>query len=157
MRDTLRRTGVRETDFIRACDAAFKQGSKFVHWREQVDVGHEDHVAINLGHDLGVRVDVVERGVPGAEPILRADVELGRQARGGGKVFMQMGQDVGMRGEEVVAELVHFSDSMCSVAGWARWEGLMGRRDGADAAGGALSRSALQAAGCRSDPMHRVA
>ena len=32
-------------------------------------------------HDLGVRVDVVERGVPGAELILRADVELGRQAR----------------------------------------------------------------------------
>ncbi len=32
MRDTLRRMGVRETDFIRECDAAFKQGSKFVRW-----------------------------------------------------------------------------------------------------------------------------
>jgi tryptophan 7-halogenase len=32
MRDTLRRIGVSETDFIRECDAAFKQGSKFVGW-----------------------------------------------------------------------------------------------------------------------------
>jgi hypothetical protein len=30
MRDTLRRIGVSETDFIRECDASFKQGSKFV-------------------------------------------------------------------------------------------------------------------------------
>ena len=34
MRDTLRRIGVTETDFIRECDAAFKQGSKFVRWSE---------------------------------------------------------------------------------------------------------------------------
>ena len=32
MRDTLRRIGVSETDFIRETDAAFKQGSKFVGW-----------------------------------------------------------------------------------------------------------------------------
>jgi tryptophan 7-halogenase len=32
MRDTLRRIGVSETDFIRACDASFKQGSQFVGW-----------------------------------------------------------------------------------------------------------------------------
>jgi tryptophan halogenase len=32
MRDTLRRIGLSETDFIRECDAAFKQGSKFVGW-----------------------------------------------------------------------------------------------------------------------------
>src|SRR5258705_3365293 len=32
MRDTLRRIGVSEPDFIRECDAAFKQGSKFVGW-----------------------------------------------------------------------------------------------------------------------------
>jgi len=38
MRDTLRRIGVSETDFIRECDASFKQGSKFERWvdgREQ--------------------------------------------------------------------------------------------------------------------------
>lgn len=34
MRDTLRRIGVAETDFIRECDAAFKQGSKFVGWTD---------------------------------------------------------------------------------------------------------------------------
>lgn len=39
MRDTLRRIGVSETDFIRACDASFKQGSKFVGW---VTGGNDD-------------------------------------------------------------------------------------------------------------------
>ena len=32
MRDTLRRIGVRESDFFRECDAAFKQGSRFDRW-----------------------------------------------------------------------------------------------------------------------------
>jgi hypothetical protein len=32
MRDTLRRIGVRESDFFRECDAAFKQGSRFDGW-----------------------------------------------------------------------------------------------------------------------------
>jgi glycine/D-amino acid oxidase-like deaminating enzyme len=32
MRDTLRRIGVSETDFIRECDASFKQGSRFDRW-----------------------------------------------------------------------------------------------------------------------------
>ncbi len=32
MRDTLRRIGASETDFIRECDATFKQGSRFVGW-----------------------------------------------------------------------------------------------------------------------------
>lgn len=32
MRDTLRRIGVSESDFIRECDAAFKQGSRFDRW-----------------------------------------------------------------------------------------------------------------------------
>ncbi|MET0288456.1 MAG: tryptophan halogenase family protein [Pseudoxanthomonas sp.] len=34
MRDTLRRIGVSESDFVRACDATFKQGSRFVGWRD---------------------------------------------------------------------------------------------------------------------------
>ena len=38
MRDTLRRIGVTETDFIRACDASFKQGTKFERWAS----GHEN-------------------------------------------------------------------------------------------------------------------
>lgn len=33
LRDTLRRIGVSERDFIRECSASFKQGSKFVGWR----------------------------------------------------------------------------------------------------------------------------
>jgi glycine/D-amino acid oxidase-like deaminating enzyme len=37
MRDTLRRIGVSETDFIRECDAAFKQGSRFVGWTDGGD------------------------------------------------------------------------------------------------------------------------
>jgi tryptophan 7-halogenase len=32
MRDTLRKIGVTETDFLRHCDASFKQGSKFERW-----------------------------------------------------------------------------------------------------------------------------
>ena len=32
MRDTLRRIGLSETQFLRDCDASFKQGSKFVAW-----------------------------------------------------------------------------------------------------------------------------
>lgn len=43
MRDTLRRTGVSETDFIRECDAAFKQGSKFARWREDRDDDYYYH------------------------------------------------------------------------------------------------------------------
>lgn len=34
MRDTLRGIGIPETEFVRECDAAFKQGSKFVGWAD---------------------------------------------------------------------------------------------------------------------------
>src|SRR5262245_46008922 len=40
MRDTLRRIGVTETDFLRECDASFKQGSRFDGW---VDGSRGDH------------------------------------------------------------------------------------------------------------------
>jgi flavin-dependent dehydrogenase len=40
MRDTLRKIGVTETDFIRECDASFKQGSKFDKW---VSGGENDY------------------------------------------------------------------------------------------------------------------
>jgi tryptophan halogenase len=40
MRDTLRKIGVSETDFIRECDASFKQGSRFNRW---VDGGADDY------------------------------------------------------------------------------------------------------------------
>jgi len=43
MRDTLRRTGVTETDFLRECDGAFKQGSKFVRWTEDREDDHYYH------------------------------------------------------------------------------------------------------------------
>lgn len=33
MRHTLKKVGVSETDFIRACNASFKQGAKFARWR----------------------------------------------------------------------------------------------------------------------------
>lgn len=36
MRETLRKIGVSETDFIRECDASFKQGSKFIGWKTGV-------------------------------------------------------------------------------------------------------------------------
>lgn len=34
MRSTLRKIGISETDFLRSCDAAFKQGGKFVGWTD---------------------------------------------------------------------------------------------------------------------------
>ena len=34
MRDTLRRVGVSEVDFLRSCDASFKQGSQFIGWHK---------------------------------------------------------------------------------------------------------------------------
>lgn len=34
MRNTLARIGITETDFIRSCDAAFKQGARFVGWAD---------------------------------------------------------------------------------------------------------------------------
>jgi len=37
MRRTLKKIGIRETDFIRECCAAFKQGTKFVGWRDGGD------------------------------------------------------------------------------------------------------------------------
>jgi tryptophan halogenase len=37
LRATLKQIGVTETDFLRACDASFKQGSQFVKWTDGVD------------------------------------------------------------------------------------------------------------------------
>lgn len=34
MRNTLRKIGIGETDFVRQCDAAFKQGARFNHWTD---------------------------------------------------------------------------------------------------------------------------
>lgn len=43
IRDTLRGIGVTETDFIRECDASFKQGSKFQRWVRQRDDDYYFH------------------------------------------------------------------------------------------------------------------
>lgn len=43
MRDTLRRIGVGEADFVRACDATFKQGSRFVGWVDGDAQDRYDH------------------------------------------------------------------------------------------------------------------
>ena len=41
MRQTLRKIGIDETDFLRECDASFKQGTRFVNWH-QVSSDHSD-------------------------------------------------------------------------------------------------------------------
>jgi flavin-dependent dehydrogenase len=43
MRDTLHRIGVSETDFVRECDAAFKQGSRFDGWIDGIDAHRYFH------------------------------------------------------------------------------------------------------------------
>jgi len=37
MRNTLQKIGISELEFISSCDAAFKQGSKFINWRDDSD------------------------------------------------------------------------------------------------------------------------
>lgn len=43
MRTTLRKIGLSETDFISQCDASFKQGSKFIGWRDGASEGAYYH------------------------------------------------------------------------------------------------------------------
>ena len=43
IRQTLRRIGVDETSLVRECSASFKQGAKFVHWRNTPGLGLPDH------------------------------------------------------------------------------------------------------------------
>ena len=52
MRDTLRRIGVSESDFIRECDTAFKQGSKFLGWADG-DAGRGYVHPFSLPHGHG--------------------------------------------------------------------------------------------------------
>ncbi|MBY6192023.1 tryptophan 7-halogenase [Microbulbifer agarilyticus] len=42
MRATLKRMGISEYDFIRECDASFKQGSRFIGWRHDSASGRKD-------------------------------------------------------------------------------------------------------------------
>ena len=50
IRHTLREIGVREEDFLRACDATFKQGSHFIDWRTG---GHSYTHPFTLPHRFG--------------------------------------------------------------------------------------------------------
>jgi flavin-dependent dehydrogenase len=43
MRSTLKKMGISETDFLLACDASFKQGSKFIHWHSNSDSSNNQH------------------------------------------------------------------------------------------------------------------
>jgi tryptophan halogenase len=50
MRDTLRRIGVTETDFIRECDASFKQGSLFRGWSQGGDESYAHPFVLPMGY-----------------------------------------------------------------------------------------------------------
>lgn len=43
MRQTLRNLGINEGEFMRECDATFKQGTKFVNWRDVPKNGQNNH------------------------------------------------------------------------------------------------------------------
>ena len=43
MRDTLRKIGISEADFIASCDASFKQGTRFVNWKSTESENVYDH------------------------------------------------------------------------------------------------------------------
>ncbi len=67
MRDTLRRIGVSETDFIRECDASFKQGSRFARWTEDREEDRYYHpFVLPQGYHDGDLVDgwLRREGVP---------------------------------------------------------------------------------------------
>lgn len=55
MRSTLQKIGVNESDFIRECDASFKQGSKFVNWLDQHDSAYYHPFSIpHQFHELNI-------------------------------------------------------------------------------------------------------
>ena len=49
MRDTLRRIGLSESEFIRQCQVSFKQGSRFDGWRLGIDAAQGDRQASRAG------------------------------------------------------------------------------------------------------------
>ncbi len=52
MRNTLQRIGIKESDFITQCDASFKQGSKFINWRNLSEGENYYHPFMNpQGYD----------------------------------------------------------------------------------------------------------
>ena len=71
MRNTLRKSGVTETDFLRNCDAAFKQGAKFVRWTDGTD-------ADGYYHPLNP---------PQGAPALNLSAHWDRMHREGGRAF----------------------------------------------------------------------
>jgi len=73
MRDSLRDMGIAETDFIRECDASFKQGSRFVAWVTGAqDDSYYHPFALPLGYgevDLVSRWQSVQSGKSFAEAV----------------------------------------------------------------------------------------
>ena len=62
MRDTLARIGVSEHAFMRECDAAFKQGSRFDGWIGRAGGEHSENGAINAGADRYFHPFVLPQG-----------------------------------------------------------------------------------------------
>lgn len=71
MRDTLRKIGVSESDFLRECDASFKQGSRFNRWVTGGDNDYYFHpFVLPQGYgdaDLAARWQARHPGVPFAD------------------------------------------------------------------------------------------
>ena len=71
MRDTLRKIGVLEADFLRECDASFKQGSRFNRWVTGADNDYYFHpFVLPQGYgdaDLAARWQARYRSVPFAD------------------------------------------------------------------------------------------
>lgn len=71
MRDTLRKIGVSEADFLRECDASFKQGSRFNRWVTGADDDYYFHpFVLPQGYgdaDLAARWQARHPGVPFAD------------------------------------------------------------------------------------------
>lgn len=70
MRATLQKMGVSETDFIRECDASFKQGSKFSKWTTGMDDDYYHPFTLPAGYN---EINLVDQWQPFRERITFAD------------------------------------------------------------------------------------
>ncbi|BBN81683.1 tryptophan halogenase [Pseudoalteromonas sp. A25] len=54
MRETLRKIGITEGEFIQQCDASFKQGSEFINWASSVDHAYYHPFSLPVGFEQGI-------------------------------------------------------------------------------------------------------
>jgi flavin-dependent dehydrogenase len=70
MRTTLQKIGISETDFVRQCDASFKQGSKFIGWLDGGEESYYHPFSLPQGYS---EINLADHWFPHREKISFAD------------------------------------------------------------------------------------